>query len=94
MTDAAQIKGGKLARNAAFMCQNPEFRLWLDRRRSAKFNMKIEDGTHTEEDAKEFILRACGIASRAELDHNAAAAKMFYKIQKLFNQYLRRLNQH
>lgn len=73
-------KGGYLARKAAMLCQDSQFRLYLDRRRAAKFNMDIPDGTHTEEDARDFILAACGISSRAELDHNQEAATVYRQI--------------
>lgn len=86
-------KGGKLARRAALLCQDSQFRLYLDRRRRAKFNLDIPDGTHTEQDAKDFIVGACGITSRAELDHNPGAAKTFYDICNYYHRYRWRLNQ-
>ena len=36
-------KGGYLARNAALLCQDEQFRLYLDRRMAAKFNLEIPD---------------------------------------------------
>jgi hypothetical protein len=83
----SETKGGRLARSAAMLCQSADFRLWLDRRRRAKFNMDIPDGTHTEGDAREFICEACGIKSRAELDHNPDAAALFRKVQQAFGRY-------
>ncbi|MCE0759540.1 hypothetical protein LWH94_10025 [Marinobacter sp. G11] len=77
----ANKKGGFLAKNAALLCQDSQFRLYLDRRRAAKFNLLIPDGTHTEEDARDFILQACGISSRAELDHNHEAATVYRQIK-------------
>ncbi len=88
-----ELKGGKLAQRAAILCHDANFRLWLDRRRKAKFGFDIPDGTHTEQDAKEFILQACGIESRRELDHNQIAAKRFKYVIHHFNKFLRRLNQ-
>mgnify|MGYP001197345246 FL=1 len=81
MTAPAPQKGGFLARNAALLCQDSQFRLYLDRRRAAKFNLVIPDGTHTEDDARDFILQACGIESRAELDHNPQAATAYRQIR-------------
>lgn len=75
-----ELKGGHIARSAAMLCQDSQFRLYLDRRRAAKFNLEIPDGTHTEDDARDFILAACGINSRAELDHNPQAAQVYRKI--------------
>lgn len=81
MTEQVVRKGGYLARNAALLCQDSQFRLYLDRRRAAKFNLAIPDGTHTEDDARDFILQACGIESRAELDHNPQAATVYRQIR-------------
>ena len=75
-----KLKGGYLARKAAMLCQEDQFRLYLDRRRAAKFALDIPDGTHTEEDARDFILTACGIDSRAELDHSQQAATIYRQI--------------
>lgn len=83
-------KGGFRARNAAMLCQQQDFRLYLDRRRSAKFGVDIPDGTHNVDDAREFILSACGIQSRAELDHNEAAATTYRKIIHHFQRWQRR----
>ena len=76
-----------LARRAAMLCQDSHFRLYLDRRRRAKFNMDIPDGTHTEQCARDFILQVCGIESRAELNQNPEAAQKFNKILYYYNQY-------
>jgi hypothetical protein len=81
MAEQQKLMGGFLARNAALLCQDESFRLYLDRRRAAKFNLVIPDGTHTEEDARDFILQACGIESRAELDHNPQAATVYRQIR-------------
>jgi len=81
MAAQPNLKGGFLARNAALLCQDSQFRLYLDRRRAAKFNLVIPDGTHTEDDARDFILQACGIESRAELDHNHEAATVYRQIK-------------
>jgi hypothetical protein len=88
-----QQKGGSLARRAAIVCQDKRFGLWLDRRRTAKFNMNIPDGTHTPTDAKDFILQYCEVESRRELDHNPTAANKFFNVLKHYNKFLRRLNQ-
>lgn len=87
---ADKPKGGKLARTAAMLCQNAEFRLYLDWRARAKYKLSVPDGTHTEEDARRFILQVCGIGSRAELDSSLVAAQWFNKIQRGFAAYRRR----
>jgi hypothetical protein len=86
-------KGGALARRAALLCNDVQFRLYLDRRRRAKFQMDIPDGTHNAQDARDFIVGACGISSRKELDHNAAAAKTFTNILTYYHRYRRKLKQ-
>lgn len=62
-------KGGDLARLAGMLCANPQFRIWLD----------LDDA----ESAAEFIRVECGISSRAELDHNEAAAQAFHRNVRL-----------
>lgn len=85
-----QIKGGHLARSAAMLCQDPDFRRYLDRAQSHKSGVHIPDGTHTEEDARSLILDACGIGSRAELDHNVQAATRYRQIKAHFQRWLNR----
>lgn len=84
---AEQAKGRKLARQAAMLCQDRAFQLYLDRRRRAKHNMtefQLPDGTHNAEDARDWLCAACEIQSRAELDHNSTAAATFRRIQQRF----------
>lgn len=58
-------KGGELARLAGQLCQNPEF---------------LEYGNYdSPEEAAADIRFACQIESRAELDHNPAAAAIFHE---------------
>ncbi len=76
---------------AAALCKNPKFRLWLDRRARHKHGISDwPDGTYTEEDARGFILKACGIESRSELDRNPVAAAMLQRIRKAFYAYARK----
>lgn len=81
------VKGGFLARSAAMLCQDETFRLYLDRAQSHKAGIEIPDGTHNEDDARDVILNACGISSRAELDHNVAAATKFRQIKSHFQRW-------
>lgn len=87
MAEQTIPRGGYLAKNAALLCQNSQFRLYLDRRRAAKFDLEIPDGTHTEDDAREFILMACRIESRAELDHNPEAATIYRRIMHHYRRW-------
>jgi hypothetical protein len=85
-----ELKGGFRAKDCAMLCQNSDFRLYLDRRRAAKFKLDTPDGTHTDDDARDFILAACAISSRAELDHNDEAATMYRTIKARFQKWLHR----
>lgn len=67
-------KGGRIARAAAMLCQDEKFWRFLDSRR------RVVAGTHNQEKARAWLVQACGVKSRAELDHNAEAAQMLRKI--------------
>ncbi|MFJ5535970.1 hypothetical protein [Vreelandella titanicae] len=84
----APPKGGAVARQAAMLCQDRAFQLYLDRRRRAKFGIEpsvLPDGTHNEQDARDWLIAACQINSRAELDSNPAARQTFRIIRNRFN---------
>lgn len=77
------IKGGQQARRAAMLCQNKRFRLYLDYRWRAKHNLtqqQYPNGTHQLTGATRWLRTACGIQSRAELDHNEEARAMLERI--------------
>lgn len=83
-------KGGTVARQAAMLCQDQAFQLYLDRRRRAKFGIDVSalpDGTHNEQDARDWLIAACQINSRAELDSNPAARQTFRIIRNRFNRW-------
>lgn len=83
-------KGGNVARQAAMLCQDRAFQLYLDRRRRAKFGIDesaLPDGTHNAEDARDWLIAACKIQSRAELDSNPAACQTFRMIRNRFNRW-------
>ncbi|WP_431026154.1 hypothetical protein [Halomonas sp. H5] len=87
---AERVKGGPLARQAAMLCQDPAFRLYLDRRRRYKHGMtesQLPDGTHNEQDARDWLCAACGIQSRAELDHDHRAAGIFKGIRQRYGRW-------
>ncbi|MCO7214154.1 hypothetical protein [Halomonas sp. OfavH-34-E] len=86
----ATTKGGQLARQAAMLCRDERFRLYLDRRRRHKFGLsesQLPDGTHNEQDAREWLCAACSIESRAELDHDRQAADTFRSIGQRFGRW-------
>lgn len=80
--DNAQ-KGGQQARRAAMLCQNPRFWLYLDHRWRAKNALECRefpDGTFKAAGATRWLRKACGIQSRAELDHNPEARAMLERV--------------
>lgn len=82
MTGVEQ-KGGQQARRAAMLCQNERFWLYLDQRWRAKHTLgasEFPDGTHNAAGATRWLRKACGIQSRAELDHNVQAHEMLERV--------------
>lgn len=78
-----RLPGGQQAKRAAMMCQNARFCLYLDAKRRATHGLtyaELPDGTHNETDAAEAIRKACGVKSRAEIDHSDRAREMFERI--------------
>ncbi|WP_447894267.1 hypothetical protein [Vreelandella sp. GE22] len=83
-------KGATYARQAAMLCQDSAFQLYLDRRRRAKNGIDesaLPDGTHNSDDARDWLVTACNIQSRAELDSNHQARQTFRTIRNRFNQW-------
>jgi hypothetical protein len=92
-----EMKGGQNARRAAMLCQNPRFWLYLDHRwrtRNALERREFPDGTFKAAGATRWLRKACGIQSRAELDHNDAARAMLDRIMADYSKWERqqRLN--
>lgn len=74
-------KGGPLAELAGMWCKDMNFWTWLSG--TTMYTVLSEEG------AREIILRTCGIISRAQLDHNAEARRIFeYKIRRPYANYL------
>ncbi|GEN25425.1 hypothetical protein HCU01_33740 [Halomonas cupida] len=90
MNQEQTVKGRGMARAAAMLCRDPVFQLYLDRRRRHKFDLteqQLPDGTHNEQDARDWLVAACKIQSRAELDHNRQAEQTFRIIRNRFNRW-------
>ena len=80
-----------LAQQAGMLCNLPAFGLYLDARARRDKGLTHEQlGTHTAEDAADAMRRACGVESRADLDHNEQAAEMFRRIVADFGNWKRR----
>lgn len=75
-----KLKGGKLSIDAALLCKEPKF--WEYVYDETDLLCKDEWG------AKQFICSRCAINSRAELDHNLAAADLFKVIHHNFSEWL------
>lgn len=89
-------KGGQQARRAAMLCQNPRFWLYLDHRWRAKHKLsesEFPNGTHQLAGATRWLRKACGIQSRAELDHNAQAREMLEKVMAAYSKWERQQRQ-
>lgn len=81
MTEKRQ--GGPQSKRAAILGTNPRFRLYLDHRRRHGHGLsraQLPDGTHTQADVADFIREACGVTSRAEIDHDDRARQMLDRI--------------
>lgn len=72
------MKGGAVARIAARWCRDPAFQQWIDVRSGRQRRHRPDEtAEQAEAMARALILVACGISSRAELDHDAAAGQRF-----------------
>ena len=88
-----ETKGGRLAAQAGMLCQEPAFLLYLDQRRRWRESLataQLPDGTHSAEDAADTIRQACGVTSRAQLDHQPEAANMFGRIVRDYHRWRER----
>lgn len=89
------IKGGELAKLAGILCATPQFRDWLFARVThpawtwARLPSLSIDRDQPEESAARLVRLLCEIRSRAELDHDAAAAARFHEcIRKPYHAHL------
>ncbi len=71
---STERKGAALSRAAAMMCNGATFQRRVVSRVGA-----APEGVSAQQHAAQFVRDACGIASRAELDHNAKAATLFHE---------------
>ena len=81
---AEKPKGGALAKLAGMWCHDRQFHDWLRGPRG----VSVEDA----EEAAQFIRSECGVESRAELDGDETAAKIFHeRIRVPYAEYLRKM---
>lgn len=75
-------KGGELARMAGFFCADAKFWTWI--------NTLSERYVTKESEAADWVRATCDIKSRAELDHDKAAADYFHQaIRRPYVDYLK-----
>ena len=75
-------KGGALAKLAGMWCADPRFWEWL--------NSDGERHIGSETEAAEYVRTICGVQSRADIDHNPQAEKIFHnQIRLPFGDFLR-----
>lgn len=80
-------KGGQLAKMAALFCQNDLFLTWLSETITfSEGATKPKDWWATDEHAARWIRWTCKIESRADLDNNPDAEKIFH--EKIRRPYL------
>lgn len=81
-------KGGPICKRAVLLCKRPEFQQWIayHAEHGGWIPISPDDVKRpvTEEGAKEYLCRACGIESRTELDHSFEARKRFIDIESDF----------
>jgi hypothetical protein len=75
-------KGGELARLAGIWCADPRFWAWA--------NGRHKQALSSEEHAAKWIREFCEVESRAELDNNDEAGRLFHKfVRAPFSEYLK-----
>lgn len=79
-------KGGELAKLAGILCNDIGFQVWVEDQFAAEVPATVTLAEDDAERAATIVRHVCGIASRAELDHKAAAAAIFHeRIRKPWN---------
>jgi len=71
---STERKGATLSRAAAMMCNSANFQQWVISCIGA-----APEGVSASQHAAQFVRGACGITSRAQLDHDARAASLFHE---------------
>lgn len=71
---STERKGAALSRAAAMMCNSANFQRWVVSQVGA-----APEGVSASQHAAQFVRGACGITSRAQLDHDAKAAALFHE---------------
>lgn len=73
----------RTSREAAFLCKSPRFQQYVARITHVSF----DSGEQSENQAKQYIYGRCNIGSRAELDSNTAAYKLYTYLLMEYHDY-------
>lgn len=81
-------KGGELAKMAGILCSDRRFHIWAYQQDAPPDEPVFEEDPIrlTEASAIGWLREKCGVASRAELDHNPEAAQKFINLKAEFEQ--------
>ena len=82
-----KVKGGKLSQVAGMLCQDERFQDYTTS--NFRDNFCFDETETPEGNAKDLVCDYCGINSRAQLDHEDIAAKLFTELQEGFMQWKR-----
>ena len=69
------LKGGKLAQSAAILCDQRAFQQWCD--------------TSNADEAADYLRERCGVETRAHLDHDEEAARIFRDMKLEYEAWLK-----
>jgi hypothetical protein len=87
----ADKRGGSITKLAAMFCQQERFWQWARLSRPIDWSRAeaLTMSSSPVEVSAEWVRLACGVASRSDLDHNPAAAKLFHEqVRKPYAAYL------
>lgn len=77
-------KGGELAKWAGILSNDQVFWEWLNEK---NYECGEPAAAYCAADARESIIQTCKISSRADLDHNPEAAKIFREMMREFDDW-------
>jgi hypothetical protein len=81
-----ELKGGPLAKRAGILCGENVFSRFLIETKRAYFNGVSYP---KDSDVADFVREYCGVESRAELDHDPEAAKLFHDLEASYRVWLK-----
>lgn len=79
-------KGGRLARQAGMLCNEPSF--WRFLTNGSVFSDENANAITNADDAKRFVYDLCGVETRKELDHNDSAASNWRGLESEYQAWM------